>query len=74
MLRTIITAAALQIDASIPNFLIQECIGKGGEFFNEIVKDPFVWENGDLLVPDRPGIGIELVESQLEKYRGSLRG
>jgi galactonate dehydratase len=69
----VILAAALQIDAAVPNFLIQECIGKGGEFFNEIVKEPFEWENGDMLVPDRPGIGIELDEAQLEKYRGKLR-
>ena len=63
----IILAAALQIDASIPNFLIQECIGKGGEFFDEIVKEPFVWEDGDLLIPDRPGIGIELDEGPIGK-------
>ena len=65
----VITAAALQIDASIPNFLIQESIGKSDGFFSEIVKEPLVWEDGDLLVPDRPGIGIELDEVELEKYR-----
>ena len=32
----IITAAALQIDANVPNFLIQESIGTAGGFFNEI--------------------------------------
>ncbi len=70
----IILAAALHIDASIPNFLIQESIGKADEFFNEIVKEPFVWDNGDLLVPDRPGLGIELDEAELERYRGTLAG
>jgi len=64
----VITAAALQIDASIPNFLIQESIGKSDGFFNEIVKQALVWEKGDLLVPDRPGIGVELDEAVLEKY------
>lgn len=68
----IITAAALQIDANIPNFLIQESIYKSGGFFDVIVKDPFQWENGDLIVPDRPGIGIELDEDKLEKHRGSI--
>lgn len=66
----IITAAALQIDANIPNFLIQESIGQSGEFFDEIIKEPFVWEKGEFVVSDRPGIGIELIEKQLEKYRG----
>ncbi len=65
----IITAAALQIDASIPNFLIQESIYKSGLFFDEIVKEPLVWEDGDLLLPDRPGLGLELDEDKLEKYK-----
>ena len=68
----VITAAALQIDANIPNFLIQESIYKSGGFFNEIVKEPFVWDKGDLVVPDRPGIGIELDEKQLERRRAKL--
>ena len=64
----IITAAAVQLDAAIPNFLIQESIHQSGLFFDEILKDPFVWEDGDLLLPDRPGLGFELDESKLEKY------
>lgn len=68
----IITAAALQIDANIPNFLIQESIYKSRDFFDEIVKEPFDWQDGDLLPPDRPGIGIELDEESLEAHRGKL--
>jgi L-alanine-DL-glutamate epimerase-like enolase superfamily enzyme len=66
----IITAAALQIDANVPNFLIQESIGTSGEFFDEIIRQPFVWDKGDFIVPDRPGIGIELDEKSLEKHLG----
>jgi 2-dehydro-3-deoxyphosphogalactonate aldolase len=69
----IITAAALQIDANVPNFLIQESIGTSGEFFDEIIKEAFVWENGDFIVPDRPGIGIELDEASLERHLGFPR-
>ncbi len=65
----VITAAAIQIDANIPNFLIQESIGKSDEFFDEIIKEPFIWEKGEFVVTDRPGIGIELDENSLEKYR-----
>lgn len=68
----VITAAALQIDACIPNFLIQESIYKSGGFFNEIVKEPFIWEGGDLIVSDRPGIGVELDEQELNRRRGKL--
>lgn len=68
----VITAAALQIDANVPNFLIQESIYKSRGFFDEIVKEPFEWDNGDLIVPDKPGIGIELDEGKLDNCRGKL--
>ena len=64
----VITAAAIQIDANVPNFLIQESIYKSGGFFDEIVDEPFKWESGDLILEDRPGIGVALKESKLEKY------
>jgi L-alanine-DL-glutamate epimerase-like enolase superfamily enzyme len=35
-------------------------------------KEPFEWKDGDLIPLERPGIGIELDEKQLEKYKGSL--
>ena len=65
----IITAAALQLDAAIPNFLIQESIYKSNLFFDEIVEEPFIWEDGDLLVPDRPGHGIALREDVLHEHK-----
>lgn len=64
----VITAAAMQLDAAIPNFLIQESIYKSRGFFDEIVTEPFKWENGDLILDDRPGIGVALNEAALEKY------
>lgn len=64
----VITAAALQIDACIPNFLIQESIYKGGGFFNEIVVEPLSWEKGYYMVPKTPGIGIDLNTTALKKY------
>jgi 2-dehydro-3-deoxyphosphogalactonate aldolase len=68
----VITAAALQIDANIPNFLIQESIYKSRDFFDEIVKEPFEWRDGYLIVPERPGIGIELNEEKLIEHKGTL--
>ncbi|GAB4351794.1 MAG: mandelate racemase/muconate lactonizing enzyme family protein [Candidatus Abyssubacteria bacterium] len=68
----IITAAAVQIAANIPNFLILESIYKSRDFFDVIVKEPFNWENGYLNLPDRPGIGIELNEESLDARRGML--
>ena len=68
----IITAAAVQVDTNIPNFLIQESIYKSRDFFDDIVVKPFEWENGDLIPSQRPGIGMELDEEKLEAHRGSL--
>lgn len=65
----IITAAAQQICANVPNFLVQESIYKSGGFFDEVLAEPFIWDNGDLVVTDRPGIGIELDEKKLDKYK-----
>jgi len=65
----VITAAAMQLDVNVPNFLIQESIWRSRGFFDEIVKEPFRWEDGDLIFEDRPGIGIELDETKLEQYR-----
>jgi len=68
----IITAAAAQIAANIPNFLILESIYKSRGFFDKIVKSPFEWQDGNLIPPDRPGIGIEMDEEGLEAHKGSL--
>ncbi|MFO1016708.1 MAG: mandelate racemase/muconate lactonizing enzyme family protein [Hyphomonadaceae bacterium] len=64
----VITAAAMQLDAAIPNFLIQESIFKSGAFFDQIVKEPIRWQGGDLLLEERPGIGVELDEAKLEAH------
>ncbi len=60
-------AAAIQIDTTIPNFLIQETVMDGGGFYNEIVDEPITWEKGYLLPLERPGIGVNLREDALEK-------
>jgi 2-dehydro-3-deoxyphosphogalactonate aldolase len=65
----IILAAALQLDASIPNFLIQENIDEGSNgWFGELLDEKFDWKDGFFTVPDRPGLGFNLREEALEKY------
>jgi L-alanine-DL-glutamate epimerase-like enolase superfamily enzyme len=65
----VITAAALQIAASIPNFLIVESIYKGGGYFDEIIVEPFVWEKGYYVLPKSPGIGVDLNMDVVGKFR-----
>jgi 2-dehydro-3-deoxyphosphogalactonate aldolase len=55
-------AANLHVDLSIPNFLIQESIGKMGNFHAELLKKPLPWENGFFLPTTEPGLGVELNE------------
>ena len=64
----IISLAAIQLDVAIPNFLIQETMYKGGGFFNELLDQPIIWKDGYLYPSDRPGLGHNLVESQLKKH------
>lgn len=69
------TAACLQICASIPNLGIQElpsfCLN-GAE--DAMVKEPLHFENGCLMIPDAPGIGVELAENASELYPANERG
>ena len=54
-------AACIQVDASIPNFLIQEhtTLGEG------YLKEPFEFKDGFVNLPQGPGLGIELDEEAL---------
>jgi hypothetical protein len=63
------TAACVQLDACIPNFGLQEYpIGEHEAPKNEMVKKPLDREGGFLLVPDAPGIGIELADDAAERH------
>jgi galactonate dehydratase len=63
------TAACLQLAACIPNFVLQEYpTGEQEPPKSEIIKTPIHLEKGFLIIPDAPGIGIELVENAQEKY------
>ncbi len=63
------TAACLQLAASIPNFALQEYpLGENVPPKSEIVKTPLKREGGYLLIPDAPGIGIELAEDAAERH------
>jgi galactonate dehydratase len=63
------TAACLQVAACIPNFAIQELpTGEQEPPKSEIIKTPLRVEDGFLIVPDVPGIGVELAEGAEEKF------
>ena len=69
------TAACIQLAACIPNFALQEYPkGEWEPPKSEIVKSALECEDGFLIIPDAPGIGVELAEGAQEKYPFVGRG
>ncbi len=61
-------AANIQLDTCTPNFLIQEGIETWGGFHAEILKSPIQWEQGYIIPPTAPGIGVELNEEVAARH------
>jgi muconate cycloisomerase len=38
-------------------------------YLDDIIRQPFHYGNGSLRVPDGPGLGVEIDEERLAKYR-----
>jgi galactonate dehydratase len=62
------TAAFVQLDAAIPNYVLQESNRVDDHPLNEIVEQPLVLEQGHIVVPDGPGIGVEVREDALARF------
>jgi len=64
------TAAALHVDASIPNFIIQEFFPFRNPDFYELVTDAYDTKavNSFIDLPTKPGLGIELNEEVMARY------
>lgn len=66
--------ASLHVDASIPNFLIQECCGQAVPQTRDKVWEEWLgfpamrMVNGKYPLPEKPGLGFELTEDALKKY------
>lgn len=55
-------AANVQLAACTPNFLVLESIGKWEGFHADLLVKPMVWEDGYVIPPTEPGLGVELNE------------
>lgn len=66
-------AANVQLATCTPNFLILESIETWGGFHSEILKSPMHWEEGYVIPPTAPGIGVELDEvvARANPYTGT---
>jgi muconate cycloisomerase len=41
----------------------------GHKYLDDLIKTPFRFDKGFLYVPDGPGLGIEVDEAKIAKYR-----
>ena len=62
---TLVSAA---VAATTPNFFILEIDQDDAPWRDDLMTHPFTIRNGHLTLPDRPGLGSDLIESELLKY------
>ena len=56
------TLASIHLDASTPNFAIQEFFEPYRERYDQLLTHPIEVDAGRLVVPDRPGLGADIDE------------
>jgi len=61
-------SATIQVSAAIPNFLITEYFVNFEDLGKDISTHPFEVDNGYIKLPTEPGLGMDLIEENLEKY------
>lgn len=61
-------AVTLHIAASTPNFYLLETMINDVPWRTELSDEHIYVEEGEMIVPDKPGIGITLNEESIEKY------
>lgn len=59
----LVAAANIQLAACIPNFLILETIRDFSGFYAELLEVPIPFEDGHVVVPRGPGLGVALNEA-----------
>ncbi len=70
----VVGAANVQLATCSPNFLILESIESWGGFHSEILLTPMQFEQGHVIPPTAPGLGVELNEvvALANPYTGSM--
>lgn len=70
----VVGAANIQLATATPNFLILESIEDWGGFHTEILKKPIRFEEGHVIPPTEPGLGVELNEevARNHPYTGDM--
>jgi 2-dehydro-3-deoxyphosphogalactonate aldolase len=64
----VVGAANIQLATCSPNFLILESIERWEGFHAQILRKPVRWEEGYVIPPTEPGLGVELNEEVIAKF------
>jgi galactonate dehydratase len=64
------TLASAHVCASVPNFFRQEFMFNDVPWRDTIISHPIAVEKGHLILSDRPGLGVDLIEDEMEKHPG----
>jgi len=62
------TAAFVQFAAATPGYRLMECNDADAHPLNAILAEPLTLQDGYILLPQGPGIGVELREEQLARF------
>jgi gluconate/galactonate dehydratase len=66
------TAATLQIDATLPTFFLQESFESSWPDWKRSLVRGYAVEDGGFAIPRKPGLGIEVDERAVERYRSDM--
>lgn len=67
-------AANIHLATSIPNLLLAETIETGGAFHLKLIRNSIKWEEGYIIPPETPGLGIEFDEDLARAHPYTGRG
>ena len=66
------TAATLQIDAVLPTFFLQESFEASWPAWKRSLVRGYAIEDGGFDIPTRPGLGVQVDEAAVERYRSDV--
>jgi galactonate dehydratase len=64
----VMNAMTLHLAAAIPNFMIFETVSMDVPWRKELVRESLAFEDGELVVPTAPGLGVELIEEACARF------
>jgi galactonate dehydratase len=67
------TLASAHVCASIPNFFRQEFIFNDASWRDQVITNPIEVDNGQIILSGKAGLGVDLIDKELEKHPGIRR-